>query len=189
MIGEAPTIPTLKKLAADEEWWVRLNACKALANMGPEGEKALLELLQGDDHYARDRAGATLEVRGVTRRMVRQLAKPGKRGERARTIVAAVIRSGATKYLRNLSQTLPEGEERQTLREMLETAETANAKPVTAEAEHMELIEAESGACRASAGAVGVNPMSDEPLRAVGAERGGSEPESRRPDGPQVVAR
>jgi HEAT repeat protein len=191
MIGEVSTIPTLKDLAADEEWWVRLNACKALANMGPEGEKALLELLQGDDHYARDRAAVTLETRGVTRRMVRQLAKPGKRGERARTIVDAVIRSGATKYLRDLAETLPEGEERRILREMLGAAETANAKPMDAEAEQMEPFEAGSRSERASTESVKVESASAEPLGAEPAnvEPGGTEPEGQRPDGPRVGGR
>ena len=180
MIGEVSTIPTLKDLAADEEWWVRLNACKALANMGPEGEKALLELLQGDDRYARDRAAATLETRGVTRRMVRQLAKPGKRGERARTIVDAVIRSGATKYLRDLAETLPEGEERRILREMLGVAETANA-------EQMEPVEAGSGPELASPESVKAEPTSAEPLGAANVEPGGTEPEGRSPEGQQQV--
>ena len=120
LIGEVSTIPVLKEMATDGEWWVRLNAARALANMGPEGEKALLELLQGDDYYARERAAATLEARGVTRRMVRQLAATGRKGERARNIVGALIRSGATKYLHGLVETLPEGEERRILRQMLE---------------------------------------------------------------------
>src|SRR3712207_2448858 len=110
--------------------------------MGSEGEKAVLDLLQGDDHYAR--AAATLETRGVTRRMVRQLAKPGKRSERARTIVDAVIRSGATKYLRGLADTLPEGEERRILREMLGAVEAVSAEPMDAEAEQMAPVEAGS---------------------------------------------
>ena len=132
MIGEISTVPTLKELASDEEWWVRLNAAKALANMGPEGEKALLELLQGEDSYARDRAAATLEARGVTRRMVRQLAAPGRRGERARAVVGTVARSGATKYLSALADTLPEGEERRILRQMLEI-EGESERPVGTE--------------------------------------------------------
>jgi HEAT repeat protein len=120
MIGAVSTVPTLKKLAADKEWWVRLNAAKALVTMGPAGLLALLELLQGDDRYARARAAATLESRGITRRMVRQLAAPDRRGERARTIIRAVIESGATKYLHGLAETLPDGEERQILFNMLE---------------------------------------------------------------------
>jgi HEAT repeat protein len=132
MIGEVSTVPTLKKLATDEEWWVRLNAAKALANIGPEGEKALLELLQEDDRYARERAAATLEARGVTRRMVRQLAAPGRRGERARIVVGAVAGSGVTKYLRGLAETLPDGEERRILRQMLEV-EDESERPEGAE--------------------------------------------------------
>ena len=121
MVGEVSTVPTLKTLAADEEWWIRVNAAKALANIGPEGEKALLELLQGDDRYARNRAAATPDAQGVTRRMVRQLAPPGRRGERARAVVGAVANSGVTKYLNALAETLPEGEERRILRQMLQT--------------------------------------------------------------------
>jgi HEAT repeat protein len=193
MIGEVSTVPVLKDLAADQEWWVRLNACKALANMGPEGEKALLELLQGDDHFARDRAAFTLEARSVTRRMVRQLAKSGKRGERARTIVDAVIKSGGTKYLRDLAETLSEGEERQILREMLGAAETVNAKSMDARdaAEQMEPMEAESRAERASTESVKMEPTSAEPLGAESAnvEPRENEPEYRRPDGPQVGGR
>jgi HEAT repeat protein len=132
MIGEVSTVPTLKELAADEEWWVRLNAAKALVNIGPEGEKALLELLQGDDYYARDQAAATLEARGVTRLMVRQLAAPGRRGEHARAVVGTVARSGATKYLSALADTLPEGEERRILRQMLEI-EGESERPVGTE--------------------------------------------------------
>lgn len=120
MIGEVSTVPALQELVGDEEWWVRLNAAKALSNMGPEGEKALLELLQGDDRYSRDRAAAILESRGVIRRMVRQLAASGRRGERARSIIDAMVSAGATKYLRDLAKTLPEGEERQVLLQMLE---------------------------------------------------------------------
>jgi HEAT repeat protein len=176
MIGEVSTVPTLKDLAADQEWWVRLNACKALANMGLEGEKALLELLQGDDHHARDRAASTLEARGVTRRMVRQLAKPGKRGERARTIVDALIRSGATKYLCSLAEALPEGEERRILREMLGADEMGNAKLMDAEAEQMEAVEAESR----------TEPASTE---SAIVELRGTDLEDRRPDGPQVGER
>jgi HEAT repeat protein len=123
MIGEVATVPVLKKMASDSEWWVRVNATKALANIGPEGEKALLELLQGDDHYARDRAATTLEARGVTRRMVRQLAAPSRRGERARTVIGTLIRSGTTKYLRGLAGALPESEERRILWRMLESEE------------------------------------------------------------------
>jgi HEAT repeat protein len=175
LIGEVSTIPVLKGLATDREWWVRLNATKALANMGPEGEKALLELLQGDDSYARDRAAATLESRGVTRRMVRQLAAPGRKGEHARTVVDALIRSGVTKYLRGLLGTLPDGEERRILRQMLRT-EGESERPVGAEAPGVALAEIgqdDDGSMRVeSAGAeppgaeqIDVNPASvDESL-------------------------
>lgn len=119
LIGEASSVPTLKDIAADEAWWVRRNTCSALANMGPEGEKALVELLKGHDRYARDQAAATLEVRGFTRRAVRNLAKTSKRGERAYDTVAALVGAGATRQLTDLAEVLPEGEERHLLRELL----------------------------------------------------------------------
>lgn len=134
LIGEVSTIPVLEELAADGEWWVRLNACKALANMGPSGEKALLDILEGSDRYARDRAAATLEMRGVTRRMARNLAQPGKRGEKARGIIRAVIRSGHTRYLRDTAPTLPD-EERRILEDLLQEHAGPESNPAEAQEE------------------------------------------------------
>ncbi len=119
MIGEISSVPRLKEMGSDGAWWVRRNACFALANMGPEGEAALIELLHSDDYYARDRAAATMEVRGFTRRAVRNLTKPGRRSERARNIVSTLIKVGSTRYLKDLARTLPDGENRTALREML----------------------------------------------------------------------
>jgi HEAT repeat protein len=123
MIGESSTIPTLQRLTTDQEWWVRLNATRALANMGRGGELALLEVLEGPDRFARHRAAATLEARGITRRMVGELAAPDKKGERARRTIQAIIQSGVTKHLRYLTQTMPDGENRHTLETMLEDAD------------------------------------------------------------------
>ncbi len=121
-IGDVSTIPALQRLTVDREWWVRLNASRALANMGPEGERALARVLESADRYARDRAVATLEERGITRRAVGELAQPGEKGEGARAMIRAMIRAGATRYLGRLANTLPPGPERQTLSEMLEGA-------------------------------------------------------------------
>ncbi len=120
MIGDVSTIPVLQMLTVDQEWWVRLNASRALANMGPEGERALARVLESADRYARERAVATLEERGVTRRVVGELARPGEKGEGARAMIRAMIRAGATRYLGRLASTMPSGPERQTLSEMLE---------------------------------------------------------------------
>lgn len=120
LVGESSTIPVLKKLAADPEWWVRLNACKALVNMGPSGEKALLQVLKSGDRDAREHAAAVLEDHGVTLRAVRNLAKSGGKSEKAKALIRAVIRSGSTRYLRGLVETLPDGAERQSLEGLLE---------------------------------------------------------------------
>ncbi len=138
MIGDVSTIPTLQELTVDKEWWVRLNASRALANMGVEGERALARVLQGADPYARDRAVATLEERGITRRAVEQLDGPGERGEGAEELVGAMIRAGATRYLRRLAENMPPGPGRDKLLEMLEGAaeepsEGMMARPVVTE--------------------------------------------------------
>ncbi len=120
MIGEVSSVPRLKEMGSDDAWWVRRNACFALANMGPEGETALLELLHSDDRYARDRAAATMEARGFTRRAVRNLTKPGRRGARAQDTISILIKIGATRYLKDLAENMPEGDNSDALREMLE---------------------------------------------------------------------
>jgi HEAT repeat protein len=122
MIGDVSTIPTLQRMMTDHEWWVRLNASRALANMGSAGESALVEVLEDPDLFARQRAAATLEARGVTRRLVGQLDAPNTKGERARRTVRALITAGATKQLRRLARSMPDGGNRRVLQEMLEEA-------------------------------------------------------------------
>lgn len=119
MIGETSAIPTLEDLNEDQEWWVRLNASRALVNMGTEGEKALARMLEASDPYARDRAAATMENRGITRRMVTEMSGSGERAQSARRVIRALIQNGTTRHLGYIARTLPEGDERQGLREML----------------------------------------------------------------------
>lgn len=119
LIGDVSAIPVLQNLTLDQEWWVRLNASRSLANMGPAGERALTELLEDDDRYARDRAAATLEERGITRRAVEELNFPGEKGESARAMIKAMVRAGATRYLRRLTRTLPDEEARLALRKIM----------------------------------------------------------------------
>jgi hypothetical protein len=42
--------------------------------MGAAGERALAQLLESEDHFARDRAAAALEERGITRRVATERA-------------------------------------------------------------------------------------------------------------------
>lgn len=114
--------PHAPEADADREWWVRLNATRALANMGSAGEHALVDVIEGTDRYARDQAAATLEARGITRQMVEELADSNKKGERARRAIRAIIRAGATKHLRRLAKTMPDGQNRRALQTMLEEA-------------------------------------------------------------------
>ncbi|HSL00545.1 MAG TPA: HEAT repeat domain-containing protein [Rubrobacteraceae bacterium] len=121
-IGDVSTVPTLQRLTLDPQWWVRLNASRSLANMGPAGEKALTRLLEVEDRYTRDRAAATLEERGITRRVVRDLDAAGERGERARAMIRAMVRAGAVRYLERLARTFPDREAREALRRTIREA-------------------------------------------------------------------
>jgi HEAT repeat protein len=132
-IGDPTTIPKLEALIADREWWVRTASAGALVNMGRSGEDALVRLLGSPDPYARDRAAATLEKRGITRRFVRQLALESRRGERARAAVSALAGSGVTRHLYDLLREMPDGEEKHILLGLTQ-AEPVQAKLV-AEAE------------------------------------------------------
>ncbi len=122
MIGELSTIPTLQRLAVDKEWWVRMNASRALAKMGPAGERALARLLESEDRFARDRAAAALEERGITRRAVGELTAPDERGESARDMIRTMVRVGAVRYLERLAQTLPDERTRAALRQTMAEA-------------------------------------------------------------------
>jgi HEAT repeat protein len=122
MIGDLSTIPTLKRLSVDEEWWVRLNASRSLANIGPAGERALAEILESDDPFARDRAAATLEERGIVRRVVEELQLQGERGAGARAMVSAMVRIGAVRYLERLARTMPDEAGRSALVRTMEEA-------------------------------------------------------------------
>jgi HEAT repeat protein len=122
MIGELSTIPTLQRLAVDNEWWVRMNASRALAKMGPAGERALARLLESEDRFARDRAAAALEERGITRRAVGELTAPDERGESARDMIRTMVRVGAVRYLERLAQTLPDEGTRAALRQTMAEA-------------------------------------------------------------------
>lgn len=128
MIGEVSTVPTLEELATDEEWWVRLNASRALMNLGPEGEKALIRILESPDRFARDRAAATLQEKGIVRLLAGELAEGDGQAEYARRVIQALVRSGATRHLDQLSRTLPKQEERQALREVLNELDEARVE-------------------------------------------------------------
>ena len=119
MIGETSAIPTLESLMEDQGWWVRFNASRALANMGTEGEKALARMLETPDRYARDRAAAVMENRGITRRMVTEMSGSDERAESAQRVIQALIQNGTTKHLGYLARTLPDSNEQRSLRKML----------------------------------------------------------------------
>jgi HEAT repeat protein len=122
MIGDLSTIPTLQRLTVDKEWWVRRNASRALANMGSAGERALARLLESEDRFARDQAAATLEERGITRRVVGELTVPDERGESARAMIRMMVRAGAVRYLERLARTLPDERTRVALRQTMAEA-------------------------------------------------------------------
>ncbi|WP_273847232.1 HEAT repeat domain-containing protein [Rubrobacter calidifluminis] len=118
MIGDVSAIPQLERMVSDREWWVRVNAARALAGLGPAGERALVRVLEGRDRFARDRAAAALESRGVTERIVQDLTRSDERGREARRVIQAMITAGATRRLHRLIDDLP-GDGRRELESML----------------------------------------------------------------------
>lgn len=120
-IGDTSAIPALRRLTIDPEWWVRLNASRALSNMGPAGERALVEVLEGGDRFARDRAASSLESRGITRRAAASLARPDEKGAYARRLIRAMTRAGSVRYLGRLARTMPDDENRKVLVGILES--------------------------------------------------------------------
>jgi HEAT repeats len=109
-------------LTVDREWWVRLNASRALANIGPAGEKALAGLLEDEDRYTRERAAATLEEKGIIRRAIGELDAAGEKGESARAMVRAMVRAGAVRYLERLARNSPDGDVRDALKRTMREA-------------------------------------------------------------------
>lgn len=130
MMGDASAIPSLRALASDRSWWVRRNATFSLAKTGPAGEAALVSLLETGDRFARRRAVATMEALGITRRAVRNLSKPGPSGNRSREIVGNVCRALDSRYLKNLSKTLDDDENRAVLRGIIDAENAEDQKVV-----------------------------------------------------------
>ncbi len=98
MIGDVSALGTLVEMCSDREWWVRHNATRALARMGPAGRDALLDVIRGQDRYAREQAVAALEAAGFVDEMIAALDDPGPRGDRAREDLLTLIRSGSANY-------------------------------------------------------------------------------------------
>ena len=57
----APAAPTIARLLADPQWWVRTAAKDALRVMGSAGMSALLSMLEHDDRFARQGAAEVLQ--------------------------------------------------------------------------------------------------------------------------------
>ncbi|CAN5720634.1 hypothetical protein BH24ACT21_BH24ACT21_10660 [soil metagenome] len=119
MMGKETTIPDLKKLMTDSEWWVRTNAGSALSKMGVAGERALVEMLDSPDAYARERAAASLENGGAVRRAVNGLTESGERGEWAQTLIRRITHTEVSKHLRYLEETLSDDEKRDALKDAM----------------------------------------------------------------------
>ena len=60
----AQALPQLEKTATDPDWTVCSNAVRAIGKLGDLGEHTLLNILKGDDRFAREAALAVLEHQG-----------------------------------------------------------------------------------------------------------------------------
>jgi hypothetical protein len=94
--------------------------------------------------------------------MVRQLAAPGRRGERARTVIDALIRSGVTRHLRGLLEALPDGEERRILDKMLKDESKSTVSVEAPGATVAESVQEAEGSARVEA--AGAEPPGAEQI-------------------------
>jgi HEAT repeat protein len=119
-IASPDAVDPLALALRDKEWWVRSNAAGALQLMGPRGQKALLELVEDPDTYARHQAVLMLEESGVLSHYVAALDSR-EEGERhaAERLVRLLVEMGRTDYLSDQAREYPNFRVRDRLGELL----------------------------------------------------------------------
>lgn len=104
-LGLPRAVPFLVGATTDPAWPVRANAVRALAKLGPDGERALRGVLASPDRYARDAALWAFEQLGLLHRYVERLAS---------TDPSEVAQ--AKEFFRDLERTVPSRLARELLR-------------------------------------------------------------------------
>lgn len=91
-VGAKDAIPELSRLVSDRQWWVRSNAGDALRALGQGGQRALIEMLDAEDTFARHQAVSQLQEGGIIDQYVSDLASPDeKKRQAAASFVEKII--------------------------------------------------------------------------------------------------
>ena len=72
------SVEGLKRLMKDMNWFVRYNAANSLAEQGEKGIKALIDLLNSEDKFARDKAKEMIQKEIVFHKLFNDLEGPLK---------------------------------------------------------------------------------------------------------------
>jgi HEAT repeat protein len=64
--ADARALKALRASLSDRAWWVRSNAAHSLSRQGERGMQILLDVVEGEDRYARDAAIAALALATLT---------------------------------------------------------------------------------------------------------------------------
>jgi HEAT repeat protein len=114
----------------DGQWWVRVNAAEALKAKGPQGQAALIGMLDSGDPYAREQSVLMLEEAGVLDEAVGNLrSSDGDARALAQALIRRVAVLGRTDLLRQLGADHPDPEVRKDLAGLLAPAPAAGGAP------------------------------------------------------------
>jgi len=97
------TLPVLEKAACDPDWTVRSNAVRAIGKFGHLGEKVLLQILKGEDKYAREAALAILEHNGFYEENLKRLTSQEKKEvRRGLAFFQSLARDGGSRLAKEI---------------------------------------------------------------------------------------
>lgn len=122
-LGRIPgdgAIDALCRSLTDSQWWVRANAAEALKGKGERGHRALVEMLDSPDAYAREQAVLMLQESGILDEYVGKLGggEPAER-ERAAGVIGRLVALKRTDRLREMAVDHPDREIRSRLARLL----------------------------------------------------------------------
>ena len=125
--GQKGLAGQLAGLLEDHSWWVRQNATIALASLGDDAIAPLIDQLQSDDRFARNKAAEAL-IRGGYAAQQIEIVKSGSPGhERARRILIDLGRAEAVRTIVSATERTSDPAARQRLLAVLQEIEHERA--------------------------------------------------------------
>jgi HEAT repeat protein len=129
-ISGTEAVEPLCGVLTDGQWWVRVNAAEALRAKGPQGQSALIGMLDSDDPYAREQSVLMLEEAGVLDEAVGNLrSSDGDARALAEALIRRVAVLGRTDLLRQLGADHTDPEVREDLAGLLAAPPAGGGAP------------------------------------------------------------